>query len=385
MPNPKNNGKSSTSSKKSIVNNAVESKNRVTSDFPKHTFEQALRVPKALEEANGGRPLPPLDLAVALGVSPGSSDFRVLLSSSIKYGLTSGSFNSDRVKMEALGIRISSPVSQEDENAARLDGAFTPQTFRRIYDYYRGKKLPEQTFFENTVTREMGVPKEHSAACVSVFTANAEYLGLIKFLKNGRWLGDSDTTDRGSKPAENESSSDESTSDETVRSEDVAKRLVGVTEKIEEQATIAAQGNDKVFISHGKNREIVNQLKELLSFGRLVPVVSVEKNTTSIPVPEKVMQDMRACGAAVIHVMSEGDVLTPDGKTVPRLNENVLIEIGAAIALYGKKFVLLVQKGVSLPSNLQGLYRCEYEGDKLDYEATMKLLKTFNEIRENAF
>ena len=63
------------------------------------------------------------------------------------------------------------------------------------------------------------------------------------------------------------------------------------------------------------------------------------------------------------------------------INQNVLIEIGAALALYGKRVVLLVERGLSLPSNLQGLYRCEYEGDKLDYEATMKLLKTFNQFK----
>ena len=30
---------------------------------------------------------------------------------------------------------------------------------------------------------------------------------------------------------------------------------------------------------------------------------------------------------------------------------------------------------MALPSNLQGLYRCEFEGDKLDYESTIKLLR----------
>ena len=105
---------------------------------------------------------------------------------------------------------------------------------------------------------------------------------------------------------------------------------------------------------------------------------------TSIPVPEKVFEDMRECAAGIIHVMSEGTLKDAEGREVTRINENVLIEIGAAIALYHKKFILLVQKGVKLPSNLQGLYRCEYEGDKLDYEATMKLLKTFNQFRENA-
>ena len=59
----------------------------------------------------------------------------------------------------------------------------------------------------------------------------------------------------------------------------------------------------------------------------------------------------------------------------------MLIEIGASMALYGKKVILLVEKGVTLPSNLQGLYRCDYAGSSLDHEATMKLLKTFSQFR----
>ncbi|MBE6586639.1 MAG: hypothetical protein E7645_09030 [Ruminococcaceae bacterium] len=65
------------------------------------------------------------------------------------------------------------------------------------------------------------------------------------------------------------------------------------------------------------------------------------------------------------------------------MNENVLIEIGAAIALFKNRVILLCKKGIQLPSNLQGLYRCEYEGEQLDYQATMKLLKTFSEFRKN--
>lgn len=56
-------------------------------------------------------------------------------------------------------------------------------------------------------------------------------------------------------------------------------------------------------------------------------------------------------------------------------------EIGAAMALYGRKFILLVEKGATLPSNLQGLYEVRYEGDKLDYDSTMKLLKAFSDFR----
>ncbi len=90
---------------------------------------------------------------------------------------------------------------------------------------------------------------------------------------------------------------------------------------------------------------------------------------------------MRSCFASVIHVESEQELMTPDGEKLQRINENVLIEIGASLALYGRNFVLLVKKGIHLPSNLQGLYCCFYDGDKLDYEATMKLLKAFNEFQ----
>lgn len=90
---------------------------------------------------------------------------------------------------------------------------------------------------------------------------------------------------------------------------------------------------------------------------------------------------MRSCGAGVIYVGSEGKYLDRDGGAHSKINDNVLIEIGAAMALYGKKVILLVEKGVTLPSNLQGLYRCDFEGDRLDYEATMKLLKTFSQFR----
>ncbi|MEA2337251.1 MAG: hypothetical protein QOE82_1258 [Thermoanaerobaculia bacterium] len=51
------------------------------------------------------------------------------------------------------------------------------------------------------------------------------------------------------------------------------------------------------------------------------------------------------------------------------------------MALYDRKFILLVEKGATLPSNLQGLYEVRYEGEKLDYDSTMKLLKALNDFR----
>ncbi len=143
--------------------------------------------------------------------------------------------------------------------------------------------------------------------------------------------------------------------------------------------TGSVRGN-RVFVTHGKNLKILNQIKQIVTFGKFDPVVAMEHETLAKPVPKKVMDEMRTCDAAVINVSADRILLDSGGNEVQMINENVLIEIGAAMALYGDRFILLVEEGVELPSNLQGLYECRYQGSELDMPATMKLLEAFNEF-----
>jgi predicted nucleotide-binding protein len=121
-------------------------------------------------------------------------------------------------------------------------------------------------------------------------------------------------------------------------------------------------------------------VKEIVSFGEFEVVIAQERETAAKPVPEKVIDEMRSCQAAVIHVGQDGTLYDKDGNEHLQVNGNVLIEIGATMALYGREFILLVEDGIKLPSNLQGLYECRYRGDELNMEATMKLLKAFNQF-----
>jgi predicted nucleotide-binding protein len=86
---------------------------------------------------------------------------------------------------------------------------------------------------------------------------------------------------------------------------------------------------------------------------------------------------MRTRGAALIHIEDEVKILEQS-----LVNQNVLIEIGAAMALYGRRFILLVKEGVELPSNLHRLYEVRYAGDKLDGDVTIRLLKAINEMKK---
>ncbi len=108
-------------------------------------------------------------------------------------------------------------------------------------------------------------------------------------------------------------------------------------------------------------------------------MVAKERDAAARPFLHELMDEMRGCDTAVIHVGMEGAA-----SGLSWIGGDALIEIGAAMALYGRNFILLVEEGVELPSNLHGLAECRYSGDGLDMAATMRLLKAFNELTQAA-
>jgi predicted nucleotide-binding protein len=136
----------------------------------------------------------------------------------------------------------------------------------------------------------------------------------------------------------------------------------------------------RVFISHGSNHDIVGQIEVMLGLADIEPEVAEEEETAAIPVPEKVLSAMRRCQAGIIAVTV--DESRKDGEGNYTLNENVLIEIGTAFVLYDRRVVLVWDKRLEVPSNLQGLYRCEFEGDELSWSEGMKLMKAIQGFKK---
>jgi predicted nucleotide-binding protein len=146
------------------------------------------------------------------------------------------------------------------------------------------------------------------------------------------------------------------------------------------QPTPSVAPNNRIFVTHGKNTKILEQIKRTITSVGLEPVVSVQTETAAKPVPQKVMDDMRKCSAVVIHVGSEAELLDKNGRGWP-INPNVLIEIGAAMMHCPGRYVLVVEDGIELPSNLQGLYQCRYTGDGLDFDAVMKIQEALKGLK----
>jgi len=281
-------------------------------------------------------------------------------------------------------------VAPEEEGAdlaARREAILKPRIAKEFFERYRRAKFPTDVIAGN-VLKSLAVPPERVDAALEIMKANGRYAGIIRETPTGPFVN----LDSPGVPAPTATPAlPDQDAEEAVAGSDAGASSAALPAKatpppqppaaaVAPPPTFDAKSN-RVFISHGKQKAIAAQIKELLAFGNFEPVVSVERESTAIPVPEKVFEDMRACGAGVLHVGAEGKYLDRGGNEHTKINDNVLIEVGAAMALYGRKVILLVEKGVTLPSNLQGLYRCDYEGDRLDYDSTMKLLKTFSQFR----
>ena len=234
----------------------------------------------------------------------------------------------------------------------------------------------------------MGVPREKAAEVLQRIETSAQAVGFIEDIRGKKYVSLHGVQVESSSSGSNEVVMEEAEVGEHVESKSQEPPVH--SHSVRPQTALASaifddQRRRRVFITHGKNRNLVEPVKKLLEYGELLPVISVERQSVSKPVPEKVMDDMRSCGAAIIHVDADSTITDRDsGVEHVLLNPNVLIEIGAAMAHYGKRFILLVRDGVKLPSNLQGLYEVRYAGETLDASSTIRLLEAIKDIKNYA-
>jgi hypothetical protein len=344
---------------------AVKQTARRSTQYPKHTLEEALRVSQVIEAHNAGQPYPPTETAIAMNISPGSSRLATLLSASLRYGLSNGSYKSDKIVLTSLANEIVAPVSEEQAAAARVRAALTPPTFQAAYEYFRGKKLPEGTFFENTLVREFGVPKDDAARCAEIFRANMQYVGLVKRASTGLWLSTEVPTtlamEGGDEPLDAHEGELESSSGATIAAPEVPPS----DPPAEPLAPPRPERPKAIFIGHGPNKVPLTQLTKILDeYGLPYKVAEYEANAGR-PISQKVADLMADCGAAILIFTADRELRDLDGNPLWLSSGNVAHELGAASVMYDGRVVIFKEVGVDLASNFSGVGYIEFEKDKL--------------------
>jgi hypothetical protein len=145
--------------------------------FPKNTLEESIKIPQIIEEKYAGKPTETADIVKLVGFKR-TDDWRFLdlLRSANLYTIVEGSGARATVELTGLGSDIVAPDSPQKRQSALLKAFEAVELFKKVHDYYKGKRIPEEEFFGNTLVRTFDVPKDRVPTFINVFTKNLQYL-----------------------------------------------------------------------------------------------------------------------------------------------------------------------------------------------------------------
>ena len=148
--------------------------------FPLHSLDDALVIAKTIQDKNAGKPMKRLLLADAIGRKPSTIQFRDLLSSSYKYGLTLGTEKAEYIELTEVGKNITKPTSPTQELQAKQKAVLTPEKFNEIYSHYKDARYPSGSFFENTLEVEFKIPRDYVSEVIEMLEKNGRFSGIIR-------------------------------------------------------------------------------------------------------------------------------------------------------------------------------------------------------------
>lgn len=145
--------------------------------FPKNTLEESIAVAKAIEDKHGGNPIPAELLAKAVGFNFAKDwRFKSLLRSANLYGLVAGSGATAIVSLGEIGRDVVAPGSPQDRRDALLRAFQNVDDFRLVEEFYGNKRIPEDEYFLNTLTRNFSIPRDRVDTFAELFRKNISFL-----------------------------------------------------------------------------------------------------------------------------------------------------------------------------------------------------------------
>lgn len=146
--------------------------------YPRVTLEEALRIPFALKDKNGGNPWPPADVAAAVKLSHKNPDFFYLAAASRDFGLTDGSRDSDLIALTEFGRDVVYAPGKAEEEAKLREALLKVDIFRKVLEYYKGANLPEMQYLGNTLVREFNLDPSFHEEFSRLFKDNCTFLKI---------------------------------------------------------------------------------------------------------------------------------------------------------------------------------------------------------------
>ena len=181
--------RAATKAAKSPQGDKGDTKKRTIRDFPASTFEEALVLANAIQKYAAGQRVRRLTLFDHLGKSPDSGPSRQIMSNSLRYGLTTGTHNTDYLELTPEGKIATNPegVPREQLKARFMLAIQNIAPFNALYEQFKGSKLPSQAVLRDFLLEQKYKPDE-IAECVDTFIVNAKFLGVLRTIAGAERL-----------------------------------------------------------------------------------------------------------------------------------------------------------------------------------------------------
>jgi predicted nucleotide-binding protein len=342
------------------------------SDVPRHSIEQALRIPRAIADEYGKQPASPVDVGAAIGLQPTTGTFRSLAGASFAFGLTDGGPRVAEIGLTDLGRRAVAPTEEGDDVAALREAFLRPRVIREFLERYDGSKLPSQHIGEN-VLETLGVPADSAESTLQLILSGADSLGLSREIGSGKFI-----QLKGIAPTEvnvaAKGAAEGPTEDDLLNSEKAAEADEATSDPNNASGERIARDSEPprhatrpnaIFVGHGKNQKPRDQLVRLLEQYKIPYKVAEEEPNKGRPIPIKVKETMRECGAAILIFSADEELQSKGGETVWRPSENAVHELGASSMLYDDRIIVFREEAVSLATNYESIGYITFEKDDL--------------------
>ena len=345
--------------------------------YPPVSLDVSAQVGQAIRDHNAGRPMNRILLAQSIGKSPTSSDCRDLLSASLKYGFTIGSFNAENIELTELGEQLTRPRSDSEKLDALRQGLRNISLFDKLLTHFNNSKLPPPEFLKNILERDpFRVSPEWSKEAADVFVAGGKSVGFIRDVSGAPYV----VVDAGpptpvtSIEVPTEQLEDLNPPQETDQQASSDSQNGTIETEIAPPDGRRAASTLQFFIAHGKDKESLGQLQSILNQLGIPYLVAEQEANSGRPISQKVKELMTSCSAGIFLFTADEEFKDVAGATLLRPRENVVYELGAASFLYDQRIVIFKEKGVTFPTDFQDLGYIEFEKGQLAGK-TMELLR----------
>jgi len=146
--------------------------------FPYYHLADAVKVATAIHVKAGGECSRAQLAALLDHKSVRSGAFLSRVAGAKMFGLIQKADGSN-LRVTSRGEKIVAPVDEQQTTAAKVEAFLAVELFKKVFDKYQGKTLPDSVGLKNLFGNEFGIVKSRQEPTVRVMRASAKFAGFF--------------------------------------------------------------------------------------------------------------------------------------------------------------------------------------------------------------